>query len=329
MESILTHSSHGYSANGVLYSVYPFLHASNTADVVQWSDSIVIVGGWDPILTKHFANRPKTQKLIFVVVDAANTIQTLKCMNASGLLERFIHSLNSNDRASIADCFYRALRPDMVIVNNPGMAVDFQKACPQCEVIAIHPPGNSRVTFNIFDGFYNADSLPRHVQNGGLPKYIVPELQKELELLDATGKIKLLAPNIEGGYLYESTLIPPEPQIVISCRRPRINVIGPYQIDYTSIERDWKPATKYANSVYSGSNYIGTYEGSVQYLSEADPCTSIVRDIPSAIHVLTHLCDQPCSIRRAEATRRFKRLMQTSLNPYIYARKLYEACSSV
>lgn len=324
---VLVHGTHAYFPTSFLQAPQQFIFTTAAEEVVRWEGPLIVLGGWQIELGRHLQERPSSKKLIYCVVDAANTIQTLKAMHTLGLAERFIQALIKDDRREIVRCFYDAIRPDIFVVNNPFMADEFRKACPDTPTMICHPCGNSQLRFNIFDAFIEADQRVKHVQNGGLPKYIIPELQEKLEQLDRNGLIKLLPPNIEGGYIYENLLIPPEPQIVISCRKSRKAVMGSIEIDYTPIERDWKPATKYANSIYSGSDYIGTFEQSLAYLASEDKSVQIVDSHENALSSLGRATQKPCEQRRLEA---FSRLRETEMSSTVdarnYVRTIYSLC---
>jgi len=324
MQSVLVHGSHAYMPGALLESEYPLYFSEKAIDVYESKDALIILGGWAPELGGMLAHRHKEKRLVYCVVDAANTLHTINLMQSGGILQRWLTALIRQDRIEIARCFYELLKPDVFVVNNPRMEQEFKEACPESKVVTLHPPRNVDLGLNDFDRFADADSRLRYVQNGGLNKYIEPNLQSQLASLELEGVIKLVHPNIEGGYLEENTLVPPSPQIVISCRKSRaIKINDDLEIDVTDIERDWKPATKYVNAISSGSHYIGTLEESVKYLSSGDPLSHLVSSAEEALKALNRVLPIPCHHRRQLAFDR-KRLRQSSdLSRDRFAEELY------
>jgi len=324
---VLLHGSHAYMPDSLLTSKYPIFFSSSAADVSEWRNPLIILGGWANELGSALARRSTGNRIIYVVIDAANTIHTIKSMQAAGLLPRWLSALKNNDRYEIVRCFYDAIRPDVFVVNNPEMQLEFAQACPECKVVIAHPPPNQKLELNLFDKFLSANRGLRHVQNGGIGKYINPELQKKLEALSREKKLNLLEPNIEGGYLAENLMMPPAPQIVISWRQPRsIKISEQFEIDITALERDWKPATKYANAVCSGSHYIGAGEKSEAYLAAGDPLAHLVCDIDELFGVLEDLLQFPCEKRRLYAEARRNLMLNSELSSEGWVNSLYELC---
>lgn len=289
-DTVLVHSAGSYAPNLLVTSPYDFVYTRDVDVIKNWRGTLVVIGGCDLALVEWFSTavRTRQQRVILLTVDMPNTLHTLAMMGKLGLAAEYISAINQDRRPDIVRCIYEALRPDVFVVNNSLMARDFESAGTPASVVACHGPGNAQLRLNMFDRVYGASRQPRTVQLGGLPKYVRPEVADYLKSLEAGGLIRTLRPNIEGGCLDETTLIPPEAQIVVSCRTQRVAEVQGVSINYALIERDWKPATKYLNSIYSGSHYIGTIEQSAWELSKNDELSLMLEsidDLPEAMNI--------------------------------------------
>jgi len=220
----------------------------------------------------------------------ANTMFTLQLMQEFRALAQYVRALNSNRRSDVASMLNDLFKPDIFVVNNALMASDFNDANTGALIVNLHPPANCQIRMNFFDKLYGATALPRSTALGGLQKYIREDVREVLTTFERQGKIQLIPANIEGGSLGEKTVFPPEPQIVVSCRAPRLARIGDYKINYTDIERAWKPATKYLNAIYSGSHYIGTIEQSAWELAQDDELALFIENINDLTEALEVAC---------------------------------------
>jgi hypothetical protein len=325
-DTVLVTSVGAYAPNLLVTSPYDFVFTKDEAVIKAWRGTVVLVGGCDLELLAWFSARNRMQRVVLIVVDMPNTLHTLAMMSKLGIAREYVAAINENRRDDIVKCIYEAIKPDVFVVNNSLMEADFVSAGTPATVVNCHGPGNGQLRLNIFDRFYGADRLPRTVQLGGLPKYIRTEVADYLKSLQEDGQIRLLRPNIEGGCVEEPTLIPPEAQIVVSCRAPRIADVHGVAINYATIERDWKPATKYLNSIFSGSHYIGTIEQSVWELSKNDELTLLLEsidDLPQAMNIALEF--DPAE-RHLRAVRRRAAAMATNVSADHYCSVIARLC---
>jgi len=322
----LVHSVGAYSPNLMVGSPYDFVYTKDPAVIRAWQGTIVLSGGCDLSLLDWFSERPKSQRVVLQVIDMANTLHTLATMSHVGLAATFVSAINDNRRGDIVRCIYEVFRPDVFIVNNSVMHADFVAAGTPAMVVQLHPPGNAQLRLNMFDKTVGADAMPKTVALGGLPKYIRPEVSAYLRQLETEQQIRLLRPNIEGGCLDEPTLIPPEPQIVVACRSPRVAEVGGLSINYTPLERDWKPATKYLNSIFSGSHFIGTIEQSSWELSRDDELALMLESIDDLPEAMDMAIRYNPSERHLRAFRRRAAALSTTISAEHYCSALASVC---
>ena len=125
----------------------------------------------------------------------------------------------------------------------------------------------------------------------------------------------------------ESTILPPSPQIVLGVRNQRSLRIGGTLIDMGDLEARWKPATKYVNSLYSGSSYLGTPEASAVELSKNDPLAVFADNINQIPSLIRTLLDFDCHERRDLSITRKLSMSSKIYDPSSYSSLLYVLAS--
>ena len=315
---------HPFLSHSLRFKLYKDLSRINSS-----TKSILFLGSCPINDLKYIQKRPRDCRLIFSFKDAATTVMTLQLMQAANLLKTYLEALVNDDRFSIVRHFYKLYRPDIILVNNNKMLDQFRLALKglPVSVYISHPPGNKILRLNAYDCFSNAPILPILTQIGGGSKYIDPLIHKYIEPFVDKNIIKLVSPNIQGGSFYEDTIVPTEPQIVISCRAKRSLEIANFgKISVSNLEFDWKPATKYFNSIYSGSSYIGYPEASVQHFSEGDELVSLIANVSDLPTALRNAIDLDFSKRRSLSRARLLSVKNTFLSPSSYASSIASLC---
>ena len=56
---------------------YNFIYSTNPDVLLNWRGPIVILGIWDPAIAFKLSNRPPNQRLVYIVIDAFDTLNLL------------------------------------------------------------------------------------------------------------------------------------------------------------------------------------------------------------------------------------------------------------
>lgn len=266
---------------------FKFFHKNED---VPTGSRVLIVGNWSKEIDIFSLCKEKKCNVIFFLNDVFSSHYFLRYINSIGLLGQYIETILNQNTVQIAK-FFANFPFAGYIVNNNTMKEDFLKAGLNAQVIPHCYDERLRDEVIIYP------KLSRRINMSGNEKYIDSKIVDIVSNWANENNAILHFDNISQKDIFSPTSIPRYSDVIIGIRNENTLKFSigerKLELNFSELEKRWKPVTKYSNALVQGLPFICLKEKS--YLeNQFDSAILFVEDFPNLESVLEYSLSIEC-----------------------------------